>query len=157
MSAIEMKLAELGMTLPEPRVPAFTYVAVAVHDNTAYVSGQLPWRKDGDLITGKLGARLDVEHGGEAARLCVLHALAVLKSALHDLDRIEQIVKLTGFVASAPGFVEQPKVIDAASQLLGQLMGERGRHARSAIGVAELPRGAAVEIEMIVALRPQTR
>lgn len=154
MSAIERKLAELGMSLPEPRVPAFAYVAVVVHGDTAYVSGQLPWRRDGDLITGKLGAQLDVEQGSDAARLCVLHALAVLKSELRDLDRIEQIVKLTGFVASASGFVEQPKVIDAASQLLGQLMGARGRHARSAIGVAELPRSAAVEIEMIVALRP---
>ena len=157
MSRIEKELAGLGMSLPEPRVPAFEYVAVAVHADTAYVSGQLPWRDGSDLIAGKLGAQVSLEQGAEAARLCILHGLAVLKAALGDLDRIERIVKLTGFVASAPGFVEQPKVIDAASRLLGQLMGAHGRHARSAVGVAELPRGAAVEIEMVVALRSQTR
>lgn len=157
MSSIEEKLADLGLSLPVARVPAFEYVAVAVHGDMAYVSGQLPWRDGSDLIAGKLGAQVSVEHGAEAAKLCILHGLAALKAALGDLDRLERIVKLTGFVASAPGFVEQPKVIDAASRLLAQLMGERGRHARSAVGVAELPRGAAVEIELVVALRSQTR
>ncbi|MGH8630160.1 MAG: RidA family protein, partial [Burkholderiales bacterium] len=134
--------------------PQFEYVPVVVHGDFAYVSGQVPRLDAQSVISGKLGAGLDVERGSEAAKLCVLHALAALKLALGSLDRIERIVKLTGFVASAPGFVQQPQVIDGASRLLAEIFGERGRHARSAIGVAELPRGSAVEVEMIVALRP---
>jgi enamine deaminase RidA (YjgF/YER057c/UK114 family) len=107
------------------------------------------------LITGKLGAGVSLELGAMAARSCVLQGLSVLKAALGGFDRVERIVKLTGFVASAEGFIDQPRVIDAASSLLRQLLGEHGRHARSAIGVAELPRGAAVEIELIVGLRAQ--
>jgi enamine deaminase RidA (YjgF/YER057c/UK114 family) len=126
---------------------------VVVHGDLAYVSGQVPRLDAQTVIAGKLGGELDVERGREAARLCVLHALAALKQALGSLDRIDRILKVTGFVASAPGFVQQPQVIDAASRLLGEVFGERGKHARSAIGVAELPRGSAVEIEMIVALR----
>jgi len=153
MSTVDERLAELGIRLPAAKKPAFEYVAVALHDNIAYVSGQLPWRDAENVITGKVGADIDLEGAQEAARLCILFALANLKHRLDSLDSIEQILKLTGFVASAPGFTGQPKVIDAASKLLGDVFADNGRHARSAIGVAELPRGAAVEIEMIVAVR----
>jgi enamine deaminase RidA (YjgF/YER057c/UK114 family) len=154
---INRKLAELGIGLPEPRSPAFDYLPVVLHGHVAYISGQLPWRSGNELITGKLGAEVSLELGAEAARCCVLHGLSVLKAALGDFNRLDRIIKLTGFVASAPGFVDQPRVIDAASGLLTQLLGENGRHARSAIGVAELPRGAAVEIELIVGIRDQAR
>ncbi len=153
MSDVENRLKQLGITLPAPRKPAFEYVAVAISGNVAYVSGQLPWLDAVHVITGKAGADVDLERAQEAARLCTLFALANLKNELGGLDAIERIVKVTGFVASGAGFVEQPKVIDAASKLLGDIFGESGRHARSAVGVAELPRGAAVEIEFIVALR----
>lgn len=151
---IERKLAELGLRLPAAAEPAFHYVPVAVQGNTAYVSGQLP-KVEGEVrLQGKLGREVTVEQAQEAARICVLQGLACMQQALGSLERIERILKLTGFVASAPGFHQQPRVIDAASHLLTDLFGEAGRHARSAVGVAELPRDAPVEIEFIVALRP---
>jgi enamine deaminase RidA (YjgF/YER057c/UK114 family) len=149
---IANKLKELGIELPAAVAPAFQYVPVTVHERLAFVSGQLP-RHGEQLITGKLGADVAMEQGKQAARLCILQALSCLNSALGSLDRIEKILKITGFVASAANFNQQPTVIDAASELLGQIFGEAGRHARSAVGVAELPRNAAVEIELIVALR----
>ena len=151
-SMIKEKLAELGIVLPAVATPAFQYVPVTIHERLAFVSGQLP-RHGEALVTGKVGADIDLEQAREAARLCILQGLACLNQALGSLDRVDKILKVTGFVASAPGFNQQPKVIDAASELLVRLFGEAGRHARSAIGVAELPRNAAVEIELIVALR----
>ena len=149
---IAEKLAELGIVLPVAAVPAFQYVPVTIHERLAFVSGQLP--RDGDrIVTGKVGADIGIEQAQDAARLCILQALACLGQALGSLDRVEKILKVTGFVASAPGFNLQPKVIDAASELLGQVFGDAGKHARSAIGVAELPRNASVEIELIAALR----
>jgi enamine deaminase RidA (YjgF/YER057c/UK114 family) len=149
---IEQKLAALGIVLPTAATPAFQYVPVTVHETLAFVSGQLP--RDGDrLVTGKVGLDVSVDQARVAARLCVLQALACLRQALGSLDRVERILKVTGFVASAPLFDQQPKVIDAASELLVQVFGENGRHARSAVGVAELPRNASVEIELIVGLR----
>ena len=156
MSAIDDRLKELGITLPAAKKPAFEYVAVAVQGDIAYVSGQLPWLDAVHVISGKVGADIELDRAQEAARLCTLYALANLKNELGSLDAIGRIVKLTGFVASAPGFTDQPKVIDAASRLLGEVFGDKGRHARSAVGVAELPRGAAVEIEFVVALENQT-
>jgi len=153
MSTIDDRLNELGITLPAAKKPAFEYVAVALHDNIAYVSGQLPWLDAQNVISGKVGADVDLERAQEAARLCTLFALANLKNELGSLDAVERVLKVTGFVASAPGFSAQPRVIDAASKLLGEIFGENGRHARSAIGVAELPRGAAVEIEYVIAVR----
>ena len=153
MSDTDQRLKELGITLPAAKQPAFEYVAVALHANIAYVSGQLPWLDAEQVISGKVGADCDLEKAQQAARQCTLYALAALKQQLGTLDRIERIVKVTGFVASASGFNAQPSVIDAASKLLGQIFGENGRHARSAVGVAELPRGAAVEIEFVVAVR----
>jgi len=146
------KLAELGLVLPPAVPPAFQYLPVTVHERLAFVSGQLP-RKGEGFVIGKLGAEVSLEQGKEAARLCILQALACLNGALGTLEKIERILKLTGFVASAPGFNEQPKVIDAASELLVNLFGDAGRHARSAVGVSELPRNVAVEIELIVSLR----
>jgi enamine deaminase RidA (YjgF/YER057c/UK114 family) len=149
---IDKKLTALGLLLPAAATPAFQYVPVTIHEHLAFVSGQLP-RKGESFITGKVGGDVDMELAREAARLCILQALACLKEALGSLDRVERILKTTGFVASAPGFGQQPRVIDAASELLVQVFGEAGKHARSAIGVAELPRNAAVEIELIVAVR----
>jgi len=149
---IASRLVDLGIVLPPAAAPAFQYVPVTVHERLAFVSGQLP-RNGDSLVIGKLGAEVDLQQGREAARLCILQALACLNQFLGSLDRVEKILKVTGFVASAPGFNEQPKVIDAASELLVQVFDAAGKHARSAVGVSELPRNVAVEIELIVALR----
>jgi enamine deaminase RidA (YjgF/YER057c/UK114 family) len=150
---IENRIIELGLVLPAPRAPAFSYAAVSLHANLAWVSGQLPWRLDGSLPNGKLGAEISIEEGQESARCCVLNALSVLKQGLGSLNSVEKVIKLTGFVASANGFIEQPQVMDGASKLILDIFSERGRHARSAIGVAELPRGVPVEIEFVFAIK----
>jgi len=150
---IENRIIELGLVLPAPRAPAFSYAAVSLHANLAWVSGQLPWRLDGSLPNGKLGAEISIEEGQESARCCVLNALSVLKQGLGSLNSVEKVIKLTGFVASATGFIEQPQVMDGASKLILDIFSERGRHARSAIGVAELPRGVPVEIEFVFAIK----
>lgn len=152
------RLALLGLKLPEVKAPAFQYVPVAVHNGIVYVSGQLPW-VGGEIRTpGKVDREVSIEQAQEAARHCVLQALAWLDQQVGSLDGIERILKVTGFVASSPGFNQQPQVIDAGSELLIKVFGQGGRHARSAIGVAELPRNAPVEIELIAALkrRPAT-
>ncbi len=150
---IEERLKERGIVLPEAAAPSFNYVPVTVHRGVAYVAGQLP-KVDGDIrVRGKVGATVSLETARGEARLCILQALAWLKQALGSLDRIERILKVNGSVASAPGFNDQPKVLDSASDLLVEVFGEAGRHARAAVGVAELPRDAAVEIELIVACR----
>ncbi len=151
--SIEQRLAELGITLPPPRAPVFGYVPVAVEGGRAWVSGQLPWAGDGLLAKGRLGAEVDVETGRAVARCCLLNGLAVLKEALGSLDRVQRIVKVVGFVSSAPGFYDQPAVVDGASHLLTELFGEAGRHARSAVGVAALPRDVPVEVEFVAAIR----
>ncbi len=148
---IEQRLAQLGLVLPEAAKPSFNYVPVVTHQGVAYVSGQMP-KVDGEVrVHGKVGAQVSLEQAKEQARICVLQALACLKLELGDLARITKVLKVTGFVASAAGFNEQPKVIDAASDLLVDVLGPSARHARSAVGVAELPRNAAVEIEFVVA------
>lgn len=149
----ENRLKQAGLSLPEAASPSFNYVPVTVYKGVAYVSGQLP-KVDGEIrVTGKAGAEVDLETAREQARICILQALACLKAEIGTLDRVERILKVNGYVASAPGFNAQPKVLDAASDLLVRLFGETGRHARAAVGVAELPRNAVVEIEMIVAVR----
>ncbi|MDN2567180.1 RidA family protein [Aquibium sp. A9E412] len=151
----EDKLAALGLTLPEAAAPSFNYVPVTVHRGVAYVSGQLP-KVDGAVrVFGKVGAEVDLETAQQEARVCILQGLACLKAAIGSLDRVERILKINGYVASAPGFNAQPKVLDAASDLLGAVFGAAGRHARAAVGVAELPRNTAVEIEMTVAVREE--
>lgn len=152
MSRVAERLQALELTLPVAATPAFNYVPVVVHGGLAYVSGQLP-KVDGEVrVFGKVGAEVGIEVAREQARICVLQALACLEAALGSCDRIVRVVKLTGFVASAPGFNAQPQVIDAASDLVVEILGPIGRHARSAVGVAELPRNAAVEIEFVVAV-----
>jgi enamine deaminase RidA (YjgF/YER057c/UK114 family) len=147
------RLAELGIVLPGPYPPHDPLDAVVVHGGRARTSGQLPRDHDGVIVhQGRLGDGVTVEAGAEAARWCALNALSVLRTAVGDLDRIERVLTVLGFVASAPGFVEQPKVVDGASRLLHEVFGDAGRHSRSAVGVAALPRGGAVEIEVEVVI-----
>jgi enamine deaminase RidA (YjgF/YER057c/UK114 family) len=142
------RLAELGLTLPSVVPPLASYVPAVQSGNYVYVSGQVPM-VDGKLpYVGKVGANVTVEQGTEMARICALNALAAI-DALVGLGRLVKIVKLTGFVASAEGFTGQPAVVNGASNLFGEVLGELGRHARSAVGVAELPLGAPVEVEVI--------
>lgn len=148
----EDRLRELGLELPRPTAPVASYVSVAVAGGLAFTAGQVPLSEGAPLLTGKLGAEVDVAAGAEAARRCAMQALAVLRAELGSLDRIRRVAKVTVFVASAPGFVEQPKVANGASDLLVEVFGEAGRHARSAVGVAELPLGVPVEVELVVEL-----
>ena len=154
-SSIDQRLAELGLELPGPYPPHDPLDAVIVHAGAARTSGQLPRDHDGQLVhPGTLGVDLSVDQGAEAARWCALNALSVLRAELGSLDRIDRCLTLLGFVACAPDFSQQPAVVDGASRLLADLFGAAGRHTRSAIGVAALPRGGAVEIELAVALHP---
>jgi enamine deaminase RidA (YjgF/YER057c/UK114 family) len=150
--SIERRLEELGLTLPEAATPAGNYVPAVIAGGLLYTAGQVP-RKDGDFFCGVVGGDLSLEDGQEAARLCCLAGLAVAKRALGSLDRIERVVKVNGFVRSAPGFTDQPKVINGASNLLVEVLGDAGRHARAAIGVNELPLGCAVEIDFVFQIR----
>jgi enamine deaminase RidA (YjgF/YER057c/UK114 family) len=146
---IEKKLLEKGITLAEVKPPVYTYVPAKTVGNMVYVSGT-DCRINGKLLyEGKLGTQLSVAQGAEAARQCMINILSVLKAHLGDLDRIKQFVKILGFVNSASGFVEQPYVINGASDLLVEIFGERGKHARSAIAASELPFNTPVEIEVI--------
>lgn len=152
--SVEERLHALGLSLPEAHAPAGGVIGVVVHGGTARTSGQLP-REGGVLaVSGRLGDAVSLDEGRRAARLCVLNALAVLRLELGGLDRIERILSVTGFVACTPEFDQQPAVMDAASDLLVEIFGAGGRHSRCALGVAALPRGAAVEIEVTAAVRP---
>jgi len=145
------RLAELGLTLPTVVKPLAAYVPAVRTGNLVYTSGQLPI-EDGSLtLTGKVGAEVTAEQAKVAAQLCALNALAAI-DALVGLDNVTQVVKVVGFVASAPGFTGQPGVVNGASEFLGEVFGEAGAHARSAVGVSELPLGAPVEVELIVAV-----
>ncbi len=147
------RLAELGIELPAAAAPVAAYVPVVVAGNLAHVSGQLPF-VDGQLVKGRLGEDVSLEQGTAAARACGLMILAQLQAALGSLDRVERIVKLGAFINSAPTFTDQPKVANGASELMAEVFGEAGKHARSAVGVPVLPLGAAVEVDAIVALSP---
>ena len=150
---IEEKLAELGLTLPQPAAPVAAYVPVVIAGGMAYVSGQVSM-KDGVLIKGRLGETMGPDEGIAAAQACGLMIVAQLKAALGgDLSRVEKIIKLGAFVSSTADFVDQPKIANGASELMVALFGEAGRHARSAVGVPVLPLGVAVEIDAIVAVR----
>ena len=154
MSIVE-RLEELGIVLPAPAAPVAAYVPAVEAGGLLHISGQLPFREDGSLITGRLGESVDVASGAEAARRCGIMLVAQIKAALgDDLDRVVRIVKLGAFVSSDPAFTDQPKVANGASELMVALFGEAGRHARSAVGVPVLPLGAAVEVDAIVAIRP---
>ncbi|MFC4146767.1 RidA family protein [Micromonospora mangrovi] len=143
------KLAELGLSLPEVVPPVASYVPAVQSGQHVYVSGQLPMAEGKLLATGKVGAGVSAEQAKDLAERCALNAMAAIDS-LVGLENVVKIVKLTGFVASAPGFTGQPGVINGASDLFGAVFGEAGRHARSAVGVAELPLDAPVEVEVIV-------
>ena len=146
----ESRLAELGLTLPEVVPPLASYVPAVQSGEFVFTSGQLPM-VDGKLgLTGKVGAEVTAEEAKAQARICALNALAAVKSVIGDLDRIERVVKVVGFVASAPDFTGQPGVVNGASELLGEALGEAGVHARSAVGVAVLPLDAPVEVEIQV-------
>jgi enamine deaminase RidA (YjgF/YER057c/UK114 family) len=148
----DARVAELGLTLYGPHPPHDPLDAVVVHGGVARTSGQLP-RIDGRITCiGTLGGDVSVDEGAAAARVCALNALSVLRAELGSLDRVERVLTVTGFVACVPGFAEQPAVIDGASRVLVEIFGDAGRHTRSAIGVAALPRGGAVEIEVTVAV-----
>lgn len=142
------RLAELGLTLPQVVPPLAAYVPAVQSGNLVYVSGQVPLVEGKVLHPGKVGAEVTVEQAAEAARVCALNALAAI-DALVGLGRVVKIVRISGFVASAPGFTGQPAVVNGASELFGAVFGEQGRHARSAVGVAELPLGVPVEVEVI--------
>lgn len=151
--SIEQRLAELGIDLPAAAAPVAAYVPVVVSGGFAHVSGQLPF-VDGSLVTGRLGEDVTLDQGTLAARACGLMILAQLKAALGSLDRIGRIVKLGAFVNSAAAFTDQPRVANGASELMVEVFGEAGKHARSAVGVPVLPLGAAVEVDAIVEVRP---
>lgn len=152
MTSIAQRLQTLGIELPAARKPAFSYSAVVIDDGLAWISGQLPWLDDStELIhKGRLGEQVTIVEAKSCARACVLNGLSVLQQAIGNLDHIQRVIKLVGYVASEKDFHEQPAVIDAGSNLLIEIFGDSGTHARSAIGVAELPRGAPVEIDLVV-------
>jgi len=150
MSSPEERLAAMGLQLPTEAVPVAAYVPAVRTGNLVYTSGQLP-RVDGSLVaTGKVGADVTPEAGQELARWCALNALAAVKAEVGELSAVTRVVKVVGFVASAPGFTGQPQVVNGASELLLAVFGDAGAHARSAVGVAVLPLDAPVEIELIV-------
>ena len=150
---IDQRLAELGISLPQPAAPVAAYVPTVEAGGLLHISGQISFAEDGSLIKGRLGEDTDLEAGQQAARRCGIMLLAQIKAALGTLDRVERIVKLGVFVNSAPSFTDQPKVANGASELMQDVFGEAGRHARSAVGVASLPLGVAVEVDAIVAVR----
>lgn len=146
----EEKLKELGLSLPEAPKPVANYVPVVRVGDLLFLSGVLPSR-DGQLVmTGKLGAGLSIEQGRQAAQLAVLNALAIVQAEVGSLNHVHRIVKMVGHIASAEGFTDQPQVLNGASDLLVSVFGEKGQHARVAVGAAELPRHAPVEIELII-------
>ena len=146
---IAKRLAELGITLPKPPAPVASYVPAVITGNLVFISGQVCTDGKGNFITGKVGAELDLEQGKAAARSCGLNTLAQLQAALGDLDRVKRCVKLVGFVNSVPDFRDHPKVINGASDLMFEVFGEAGKHARSAVGAGSLPLNTSVEVESI--------
>jgi enamine deaminase RidA (YjgF/YER057c/UK114 family) len=150
--SISDRLAELGITLPEAAAPVAAYGPALEIGGLLHSSGQLPFRPDGSLITGRLGEDFDVPHGREAAERCGVMLIAQMKQALGSLDKVARIVKLGAFVSSTADFTDQPKVANGASELMEKVFGDKGRHVRSAVGVPVLPLGAAVEIDAIVAV-----
>jgi enamine deaminase RidA (YjgF/YER057c/UK114 family) len=151
--SIDQRLSELGITLPEAAAPVAAYVPTVEHGGMLHISGQISFAEDGSLIKGRLGEDLDVEAGIAAARRCGIMLLAQIRAAIGSLDRVDRVVKLGVFVNSAPAFVDQPKVANGASELMQDVFGDIGKHARSAVGVTVLPLGVAVEVDAIVAVK----
>jgi enamine deaminase RidA (YjgF/YER057c/UK114 family) len=150
---IDTRLAELGIALPEAAAPVASYVPAVEANGLLHISGQISFAEDGSLITGRLGEDVSLEDGAAAARRCGMMLLAQIKKALGSLDRVERIVKLGVFVNSAGDFTDQPKVANGASELMQEVFGDAGRHARSAVGVPTLPLGVAVEVDAVVQIR----
>ena len=146
---IEDKLKSLGITLPSPPKPAGSYIPVVITNKMAFVSGQIPIQDGKVVFTGKVSKDISVEEAQKAARLCVINGLAQLKAELGSLDKISKIIKVSGFVNSLPEFTDQPKVINGASDLLYEIFGEKGKHARIAVGVTSLPLNSAVEVDLV--------
>ncbi len=153
LSKIEDRIKELGLELPPPATPLANYVSVVRDGDLLYMSGAGAVIKGKALYTGKLGAEVSIEDGYDAARISALNLISILKKVLGDLDKVEQIVKLLGFVASTPDFYQQPAVINGASDVLAEVFGDKGKHARTAIGTSVLPMNMPVEIEMIVRIK----
>jgi len=151
--SVEQTLQEKGIVLPAVSPALASYLPVVVENGIAYVSGQLPF-VDSAIVTGTLGKDVGLERAQQAARACGLMILAQLRAELGSLDRVQRIVKLGGFVASTPDFIDQHKVVNGASDLMAEVFGDAGRHARAAVGVPALPLGAAVEVDAIVAVTP---
>ncbi len=146
--SVEKKLASLGINLPTPASPVANYVPFVRSGNMLVVSGQLCFGPDGNLVAkGQLGGAVSMDDGQKAARACAINLLAQLKAALGDLDKVTRVIRLGGFINSASGFTDGPKVMNGASDLMVEVFGEKGRHARSTVGVAALPANAAVEVE----------
>ena len=152
--SIEQKLQSMGITIPETPKPVAAYIPALQVNDLVFTSGQIPLVKGKLKFKGKLGGEINKEQGYEAAKICALNALSAIKGVIGNLDRIEQVVKVVGFVASSEGFSEQPAVVNGASELLQEVLGDKGKHARSAVGVAELPLGVPVEVELIVKIKP---
>lgn len=149
MSA-NQRIGDLGIVLPQVVAPAGAYVPAVISGSLVFTAGQIPM-VDGKLVaTGKVGTEISVEQAKDIARICALNAVAAVKSVIGDLDRVKKVVKVVGFVASEPSFTQQPAVVNGASELLEQIFGEKGIHARSAVGVAVLPLDAPVEVELVV-------
>jgi enamine deaminase RidA (YjgF/YER057c/UK114 family) len=149
---IEARLMALGLVLPEAKAPIATYVPFLHMNGQLLVSGQLPMKDGAVAVTGTLGDGVDLAQGQDAARLCALNILAQAKAALGDLDRIVQLLRLNGFVSAGPGFADHPKVINGASDLMVEILGDQGRHTRIAVGCSSLPLNAAVEIDAVFAI-----
>ena len=151
---VEEKLQELGIVLPYPAKPAGSYKPCVIVDNTAYISGQGPLLEDGSFAKGIVGKDLSLELAQEHAQKCGLAILSALKNEIKDLDRVEQLIKLTGFVNCLDNFTQQPQVINGCSDLMQKIFGEKGIHARAAVGVSSLPLGFSVEIEAVIKVAP---
>jgi enamine deaminase RidA (YjgF/YER057c/UK114 family) len=150
MGKVESKLIELTLSLPDAPKPVAAYVPAKQTGNLVFTAGQLPM-VNGELISkGLLGQDVEIDEANKAARICTLNALAAIKGVIGDLDRIKQIVRVVGYIASVPTFTQQPAVVNGASELLLEIFGENGKHARSAVGMAVLPLNASVEIELTV-------
>lgn len=153
--SIEQRLQELGLELPPAPGPAANYVPFVQEGNLLFIAGQVPFGSDGKLnFVGKVGRELDEQQGYQAARMCALNALAQVKAAAGSLDKVKRVLSVRGFVNCTDDFTNQPEVVNGASDLLVELFGEKGRHARAALGTNSLPRNVATEVEIVVALEP---
>jgi enamine deaminase RidA (YjgF/YER057c/UK114 family) len=153
MGVIEGRLEELGLELPEATAPLYHYVPVMIHKEIAYVSGQVPRINGVVPYPGRVGSDVTVEQAQELAEICVLKGLSCLKASIGSLDNVEQVLKVTGYVQTAPGFFEPSKVLDAASELLEKIFGQKGRHARTVIGASVLPSNTPIEIDFVIAVK----